>query len=82
MVQKRPVPGSSGPFLAKRPHLETGNEDLQVARSLLAVMSSPDLLTLEGKGSMGVIIPDVPWSSASSSSSSEVFSGWYAFQIF
>ena len=30
MVQKRPVPvsvpGSSGPPLAKRPHLETGNE--------------------------------------------------------
>ena len=25
MVQKRPVPGSSGP-LAKRPHLESGNE--------------------------------------------------------
>ena len=26
MVQKRPVPGSSGPSLAKRPHLESGNE--------------------------------------------------------
>ena len=25
-VQKRPVPGSSGPSLAKRPHLESGNE--------------------------------------------------------
>ena len=26
MVQKRPVPGSSGPSLGKRPHLESGNE--------------------------------------------------------
>ena len=26
MVQKRPVPGSCGPSLAKRPHLESGNE--------------------------------------------------------
>ena len=26
MVQKRPVSGSSGPSLAKRPHLESGNE--------------------------------------------------------
>ena len=25
-VQKRPVPGSSGASLAKRPHLESGNE--------------------------------------------------------
>ena len=25
-VQKRPVPGSSGPSLDKRPHLECGNE--------------------------------------------------------
>ena len=26
MVQKRPVPGTSGTSLAKRPHLESGNE--------------------------------------------------------
>ena len=26
MVQKRPVPGSGGPSLAKKPHLESGNE--------------------------------------------------------
>ena len=26
MVQKGPVPGSSGPSLAKRPHLKCGNE--------------------------------------------------------
>ena len=26
MVQKKSVPGSSGPPLTKRPHLETGNE--------------------------------------------------------
>ena len=26
MMQKRPVPGSSGPSLAKRPHMESGNE--------------------------------------------------------
>ena len=25
MVQKRPVPWSSGPYFAKRPHLESGN---------------------------------------------------------
>ena len=25
-VQKRPAPGSGGPFLAKRPNLESGNE--------------------------------------------------------
>ena len=28
IVQKRPVPGSSGASLAKRPHLESGNETL------------------------------------------------------
>ena len=31
--QKRPVPGSSGPSLAKRPHLESGNEAHQVHMS-------------------------------------------------
>ena len=72
-VQKRPVPGSSGASMAKRPHLESGNELVRVARSLLVVVSSPVLLILGGKGAMGVSTPDVSKSSAPSSATSAVF---------
>ena len=54
---------------------------IEVARSLLVALSPPVLLILGRKGSMGVGTPDVSPSSASSSSSCTVFSGWYAFQI-
>ena len=53
MVQKRPVPESSGASLAKRPHLESGMRIVQVARSLLGVVTPPVLPILGGKGSMG-----------------------------
>ena len=46
MVQKRPVPWSCAPSLAKRPHLERGMRLVQVARSLLVAMSPPVLPTL------------------------------------
>ena len=46
---------------------------VQVARSLHVAISPLVLLTLGGKGSVGVGTPDVPWSSASSSSLSAVF---------
>ena len=62
---------------------KVGMRLIQVARSLLKAMSSPVLLTLGVKQSMGVGAPDVSLSSASSSSSpSVVFSGWYGFQFF
>ena len=53
-------------------NLRVGMRFIQVARSLLVAMSPPVLLTLGGKGSMGVGT-HVSWSSGSSSSSSAVF---------
>ena len=55
---------------------------VKVARHLLVAMSPPVLLTLGGKGSIGVGTPDVSWPSASSSSSSAVFQVGMLFQIF
>ena len=55
---------------------------IQVARSLLMAMSPPVLLTLGGKGSMGVGTPDVSWSSASLSSWSAVFQVGMLFKFF
>ena len=46
---------------------------IQVARSLLVAVSTPVLPILGRKGPMGVSTPDVSWSSASSSSSSQQF---------
>ena len=49
-----------------------GMRVIQVARSLLVVMSPPVLLTLGGKGFVGISAPDVSWSSSSSSAVFEV----------
>ena len=72
LVQKRPVPGSSGPWL-RGLTWRVGMGLVQMAKSLLVAMSPPVLPTLGGKGSVGVGTPDVSWSSVSSSSSSVVF---------
>ena len=55
---------------------------IQVARSLLVVVSPPVLLILGGKGSVGVSAPDVSWSSASLSSSSAVVQVGMLFKFF
>ena len=55
---------------------------IQVARSLLVAMYPPVLPILGGKGSVGVGTPDVPWSSASLSSSSAVFQVGMLFKFF
>ena len=71
MVQKRPVPGSSGASLAKRLHLKSGNE----------THPSGKRSTGGSVSAMGISTPDVSQSLASSSSSSEVFQLVY-FPIF
>ena len=55
---------------------------IQVARSLPVAVSPPVLLIVGGKGPMGVGTPNVPWSSASSSSSSAVFQVGMLFNFF
>ena len=64
------VPGPSGTSLAKRPHLECGNEAHPSGRSLLVAVSPPVLLRLGERGAVGVGTTDVPGSSASSASPS------------
>ena len=61
---------------------QVGMRLIQLARSLLDVMPPQVLLTLGGKGSLGVGTPDVSWSSASSSSSSAVFQVGMLFKFF
>ena len=70
---KRPVPGSSGPSSAKRPHLESGNEAHPNGKKSAGGNVSTGSTNTRRKGSMGVSTPDVSWSSASSSSSSAFF---------
>ena len=55
---------------AKRPHFESRIEAHHGAGNLLVLMSLPVLLPLGRRGAMGVSIPDVLQSTASSSSSS------------
>ena len=59
-VQKRPmsgsVPGPGGTSFAKRPHLECGNELIQVARSLLVAVCPPVLLRLGERGPWGSVL--------------------------
>ena len=82
-MQKRPVPGSSGASLAKRPHLESGNEAHPSGKkSAGGSVSTSSLLILGGKGAVGVGTPDVSQSLASSSSSSAVFWGGMLFKVF
>ena len=71
-MQKRPTPGSSGASLAKRPHLESGNEAHPSGMKSTGgsvTTSSADAR----REAMGVGAPDVPPSSTSSSFLSAVF---------
>ena len=73
-VQKRPmsgsVPGTSGAYLPKQPHLESGNEaHLHCKKSAGGTVSTSSTKSRR-KGGMGVSAPDVPQPSTSSSSSS------------
>ena len=81
-VQKRPVPGLEVLPWLRGLIWRVGMRLIQVARSLLVAMSPPVLLTLGGKGSVGVSVPDVSWSSISSSSSSAVFHVGILFKFF
>ena len=72
-VQKRPMSGSvlgiSGASLPKRPHLESGNEaHLCGKRSTSGSVSTSSAESRRKSGGVGVSTPDVPESSASSSS--------------
>ena len=69
------VPGTSGASLAKRPHLESGNEAHPSGKK--SAGGSVSTSSAE-KGGMGVGIPDVPESSDSSASSSSTSA---AFQV-
>ena len=66
MVQKRPVPGSvpgsSGPPLAKRPYLETGNEACPCGKKSAGGIVSTSSADARRKGGGA---PDVSQSSAS-----------------
>ena len=73
-VQKRSMPESSGASLAKRPHLEIGLRLIQLAGSLLVVVSASSA-DARKKGALGVSIPHVIQSTASASSSSVVQAG-------
>ena len=67
------MPGSSGPSLAIRPHLESWNEAHPSGKKSAVAVSPPVLLIPGGKGSMGVNFLIIFICS---------FSGWYGFQIF
>ena len=81
-VQKRPmsgsVPGPSGTSLAKRPHLECGNEAHPSGKKSAGGSVSTSSAETRRKGAMGVSTPDVPESSASSASLSSTSA---AFQV-
>ena len=71
-VEKRPmsgsVPGINGASLPNRPHVESGNvAHLSGKKSAGGSVSTSSAKTRR-KGGMGVSIPDVPESSASSAS--------------
>ena len=72
--QKRPmsgsVPGTSGAYLPKRPHLESGNEAHASGKKSAGGSVSTSSTESRRKGSIGVSTPDVPQPSTSSSSSS------------
>ena len=85
-VQKRPipgsVPGSSGPSLAKRPYLETGNEAHPSGKKSAGGSVTTSSANTRRKGVHGVSAPDVLQSSASSSSTSAVFQVGMLFKFF
>ena len=68
-IQKRPmsgsVPGPSGTSLAKRPHLECGNEAHPSGKKSAGDSVPTSSAELGERGAMGVSAPDVPESSAS-----------------
>ena len=68
-VLKRPVLRSSGASLAKRPHLESGTETHPGGKKSAGGSVSASSAATRRKGAMGVSVPDVSQSSASSSSS-------------
>ena len=78
-VQKRLMPESSDASLAKRPHLESRTETHPGGKKSAVVVYEPVLLMLGRRVTVGVSVPDVYQSTASPSSLSLVFSGWYAF---
>ena len=82
MVQKRPVPGSSDPSLAKRPHLESGNEAHPSGKKSAGDSVSTSSTDTRRKWYVGVSNPDVSWSSASISSSSVAFQVGMLFKFF
>ena len=80
----RSVPGTSGASLAKRPHLEHGNEAHPSGKKSAGGSVSTSSAETRRKGAVEVSAPDVPQSPASSAAIIYIwsFSGWYAFQIF
>ena len=77
MVQKRPVPGSSAPSLAKSPFLESGKEAHPSGKMSAAGSVSNSSADTRKKGVHGgdVVLCLLIIFICS-------FSGWYAFQIF
>ena len=69
-MQKRPVPGSSGAFMARRPHLERGTEIHPGCKKSAGSGVFASSANSGKKGAMGVSTPDVSQSIASSLSSS------------
>ena len=83
LVQKRSVPGSSSASLAKRPHLESGNEaHPNGKKSTGGSVSTSSANTRRKGGHVGINASDVLQSSASSSSSSAVFQVGMLFKFF
>ena len=80
-VQKKPVPGSSGQSLAKRPHFESGNEICPSSKKSAGGSVSTSFANTRRKGTMGVGTPDVLQPPASSSSSA-VFQIGMLFKFF
>ena len=72
-LQKRPVPGSSGASLAKRPHLESGTGTCPGGKKSAGGSASASSADTRRKRTIGVSTPDVLQFSAFSSSSSVVF---------
>ena len=85
-VLKRPVPGSvpgsSGPSLAKRPHLDSGNEAHPSGKKSAGGNVSTSSADPRRKGVCGSWCSYVPWSSATSSNSSAAFQVGRLFRFF
>ena len=64
-LQKRPVSGSSGAFLAKRPYLESGTETWPGGKKSAGGGVSASSAEARKKGGMGIDTSDVLQSTAS-----------------